>query len=65
MTPNIKVVVVVEGGVVQDVYSSNLHTDIEVIDLDVSSFPEDIELEEIEDRVKEVKELRSKLYRIY
>jgi len=60
-----KVVVVVKGGLVQNVYAKRKDIEIEVIDLDVSDFPDDDEIEEKETNEQRLEEIeKSKSFKI-
>lgn len=54
----LQVVIVVEGGMVQNVYANGSELQVHVIDLDVSDYPDDDEIEEKENNVKELEEIR-------
>lgn len=52
------IVVTVEGGMVQNVYANNPYIEAKVIDLDVSDYPDDDEIEEKERNAEELEEIR-------
>lgn len=54
----LQIVITVEGGMVQNVYADNTDVDVKVIDLDVSDYPDNDEIEEKENNVKELEEIR-------
>lgn len=54
----LQIVIEVEGGMVQNVYADNTDVDVKVIDLDMSDYPDDNEIEEKEENAKELEEIR-------
>lgn len=54
----VNIVIAVEGGMVQNVYADEKFINVEVIDLDVSDYPEDEEIEEKEENAKRLDEIR-------
>lgn len=54
----VQIVIAVEGGMVQNVYADNSDVYVKVIDLDVSDYPDDNEIEEKENNAKELEEIR-------
>ena len=54
----VQIVIAVEGGMVQNVYADNSNVGVKVIDLDVSDYPDDDEIEEKERNAEELEEIR-------
>lgn len=59
--PIVNVVVCVKGGMVQGAYTnaSDAYVDLDVIDLDVSSYPDDGEMDEADLNQKRIDEIES------
>ena len=53
-----KIVVVVKGGMVQEVFATSYEADVDVIDLDVPAFVSDNEQSEFDEKEREVEEMR-------
>lgn len=53
-----KIVVVVKGGMVQEVFATSYEADVDVIDLDVPEFVSDDEQSEVDEKEREVEEMR-------
>lgn len=53
-----KVVVNVEDGMVRAAFSTDLNVDLEVIDLDVSSYPDEVEMDAAESGRKRLEEIQ-------
>lgn len=54
----VNIVIEVEDGMVQNVYADNRFINVEVIDLDVSDYPDDDEIEEKDENVERLKQIR-------
>ena len=54
----VNVVIAVEGGMVQNVYADNSFINVHVIDLDVSDYPDDDEIEEKEENAERLEQIR-------
>lgn len=53
-----KIVVVVKGGMVQEVFATSYEAGVDVIDLDVPAFVSDNEQSEFDEKEREVEEMR-------
>ena len=53
-----KIVVVVKGGMVQEVFATSYEADVDVIDLDVPEFVSNDEQSEVDEKEREVEEMR-------
>lgn len=58
MGTDVKVVIVVKGGIVQEVFATSYKADVEVIDLDVPDFVTDDEQAEFDALEERVEDLR-------
>lgn len=54
----VNIVIEVEDGMVQNVYADNRFINVEVIDLDISDYPDDDEIEEKDENVERLKQIR-------
>lgn len=58
MGTDVKVVIVVKGGIVREVFATSYEADVEVIDLDVPDFVTDDEQAEFDAQEERVEDLR-------
>ena len=59
--PKIKIAIVIEGGVVQSVYSDQENVEVEIVDLDIEGL-EEYAAEQVEKRADEVAEKMIEVY---
>ena len=60
-----KVVIIVDGGLVQEVYSDDGAVEVEVIDLDVSDFPDEADITEHTEKRNRYEAVRDSLLTVW